>query len=316
MRNSENMPLDELARILRAVADPARLRLLRLCFDQPTSVSELAAAVADSEPNVSRHLKQLATVGLLRRARRGQRVEYLPMIGGGFAAELALQLLTRIDPADPGLQQARARLRALESESEPHEALLGSSRLGRALAAALESALGRDVAGLRILARAGNREVLEVLARWPAKVTLRVDAAAERGALQAWADANGARFEFLSRRQAREAQPFDVCIESPGRAELQSAVQVPAWLEKTRRSVAAHGVLWCAVPYDALEDGGAAPPLRLRALLDEQGLDCLTLVPVEAEGHHLLVARSRARIAPGAHAADMSISLRRPAFGP
>jgi hypothetical protein len=54
----------------------------------------------------------------------------------------------------------------------------------------------------------------------------------------------------------------------------------------------------------------------LRALLDEQGLDCLTLVPVEAEGHHLLVVRSRARIAPNAPAADMTISLRRPAFGP
>ena len=65
--------------MLRAVSDPARLRLLRLCFDQPTSVSELAAAVADSEPNVSRQLKQLATAGLLRRARRGQSVEYLPM---------------------------------------------------------------------------------------------------------------------------------------------------------------------------------------------------------------------------------------------
>jgi DNA-binding transcriptional ArsR family regulator len=95
------LPIDDLARMLRAVSDPARLRLLRLCFDQPTSVSELAAAVADSEPNVSRQLKQLATAGLLRRARRGQSVEYLPMIGGGFAAELALQLLARIDPVDP-----------------------------------------------------------------------------------------------------------------------------------------------------------------------------------------------------------------------
>ena len=68
-----------MVRALRAVADPARLRLLRLCSDQPTSVSELAAATADSEPNVSRQLKQLALAGLLRRVRRGQRVEYLPV---------------------------------------------------------------------------------------------------------------------------------------------------------------------------------------------------------------------------------------------
>ena len=74
LRNNEILPIDDIARMLRAVSDPARLRLLRLCFDQPTSVAELAAAVADSEPNVSRQLKQLATAGLLRRARRGQSV--------------------------------------------------------------------------------------------------------------------------------------------------------------------------------------------------------------------------------------------------
>ena len=65
-----------LARLLRAAADPVRLRLLRLCADGPVGVSELAAALGESEPNVSRHLKQLATEGFLRRARRGQRVEY------------------------------------------------------------------------------------------------------------------------------------------------------------------------------------------------------------------------------------------------
>jgi hypothetical protein len=301
--------------MLRAVADPARLRLLRLCFDQPTSVSELAAAVSDSEPNVSRHLKQLATAGLLRRARRGQCVEYLPIIGGGPAAALTLQLLARIDPADPGLQVARARLRALEAESAPADGLLGSSRLGRNLAAVLESAFGRDIDGLRVVARAGNREVLEVLARWRAQVTLRVDIPAERGALQSWADASGARFEFLSGRQARESQPFDVCIELPGRAELQSAAQVPAWLEKTRRCVSGHGILWCAVPYDILDGMGAAPPLKLRALLDEQGFDCLTLEPVEAEGRHLLVARSRARPRPADASSVAPKSLQRPAVG-
>ena len=103
-----------MVRALRAVADPARLRLLRLCSDQPTSVSELAAATADSEPNVSRQLKQLALAGLLRRVRRGQRVEYLPVADSGFARDLLGLLLQRLDPDDPALREARARLRAIE----------------------------------------------------------------------------------------------------------------------------------------------------------------------------------------------------------
>ena len=100
---------DGMARALRAVADPARVRLLRLCADRPTSVSELAAATSDSEPNVSRHLKQLALVGLLRRVRRGQRVEYLPVSEAGFAADLLGLLLQRFSSDDAGLREARAR---------------------------------------------------------------------------------------------------------------------------------------------------------------------------------------------------------------
>ena len=274
LRNNEILPIDDLARMLRAVSDPARLRLLRLCFDQPTRVSELAAAVADSEPNVSRQLKQLATAGLLRRARRGQSVEYLPMIGGGFAAELALQLLARIDPVDPELCEARARLRALETGGATAAELLASSRLGRALAAALD---------------------VELLARRPSRVTLRIDTAVERAVVQRWAESEGLVFDYRNAKQTRESPPYDVCVEVPRLNELRELAQVSPWLGRLRDVLGDDGVLWLALPYDLLDHDGIAPPLRLRALLDEQGFDCLTLAPVEAEGRHLLITRSRAR---------------------
>jgi DNA-binding transcriptional ArsR family regulator len=295
LRNNEMLPIDDLARMLRAVSDPARLRLLRLCFDQPTSVSELAAAVADSEPNVSRQLKQLATAGLLRRARRGQSVEYLPMIGGGFAAELALQLLARIDPVDPELCEARARLRALETGGATAADLLASSRLGRALAAALDVALARDATGERVLAHVGHRELLELLARRPSSVTLRIDTAVERSVVQRWAESEGLVFDYRNAKQTRDSPPYDVCIEVPRPNELRDLAQVSPWLGRLRDVLGDNGVLWLALPYDLLEQDGVAPPLRLRALLDEQGFDCLTLAPVEAEGRHLLITRSRAR---------------------
>ena len=296
LRNNEILPIDDLARMLRAVSDPARLRLLRLCFDQPTSVSELAAAVADSEPNVSRQLKQLATAGLLRRARRGQSVEYLPMIGGGFAAELALQLLARIDPVDPELCEARARLRALETGGATAAELLASSRLGRALAAALDVALARDDAtGARVLAHVGHRELLELLARRPSRVTLRIDTAVERTVVQRWADSEGLVFDYRNAKQTRESPPYDVCVEVPRPNELRELAQVSPWLGRLHDVLGDDGVLWLALPYDLLDHDGIAPPLRLRSLLDEQGFDCLTLAPVEAEGRHLLITRSRAR---------------------
>ena len=295
LRNNEILPIDDLARMLRAVSDPARLRLLRLCFDQPTSVSELAAAVADSEPNVSRQLKQLATAGLLRRARRGQSVEYLPMIGGGFAAELALQLLARIDPVDPELCEARARLRALETGGATAADLLASSRLGRALASALDVALARDATGERVLAHVGHRELLELLARRPSSVTLRIDTAVERTVVQRWAESEGLVFDYRNAKQTRESPPYDVCVEVPRPNELRDLAQVSPWLGRLRDVLGDNGVLWLALPYDLLEQDGVAPPLRLRALLDEQGFDCLTLAPVEAEGRHLLITRSRAR---------------------
>ena len=67
LQNCEIRKMSEIERWAnrwRAVADERRLRLLRLCADGPATVSALATATGDSEPNVSRQLKQLATAGL------------------------------------------------------------------------------------------------------------------------------------------------------------------------------------------------------------------------------------------------------------
>lgn len=309
LRNSETVDAasaEEMAKVLRAVSEPSRLRLLRLCYDQPTSVSELAAAVSDSEPNVSRQLKQLATAGLVRRARRGQRVEYLPVMDVGFAAEVVALLLSRLNATDPVLREARDRLRALESAGSMSRDGLVPSRLGRSLALALESMLGTssaDPAGSppRLLVRVAHPELLDVLARRAATVTLRADTVEERAALQRWSadaaatapDGDRAVFEIGSARQARHAAPFDVCIDAPRPGELQAPVQVAASLGRLRATLLPHGLLWCVVPYELLEQDGGAPPSRLRALLAAQGFECLTVAPLEADGRHVLVAHAR-----------------------
>ena len=312
---------DELARALRAVADPARLRLLRLCADRPTSVSELAAATSDSEPNVSRHLKQLAQAGWLRRVRRGQRVEYQPTAEKGVVADLLGLLLARLSADDAALREARARLRAIEAGARA--ALRGSaadwvvtSRLGRSLRGALGADFDRDVAGARVLVRSQHRELLEALlqnaphgaARADApRVTLRAASKPEKNVLQSWLEAEGLRAEVMTSGEVRKGGTFDVCYESPLPDELREPAQLEALLQRARAQLTEDGVLWCVVPYDLLEAEGA-PPLRLRARLADSGFDCLSLAPVEAEGRHVLLARARPRSTRPAASQHLSLS--------
>lgn len=68
--------LEAVAEQFRALAEPARLRLMQALFAGESSVQELAAATGLSQANTSKHLSTLATAGLLRRRRDGVRVLY------------------------------------------------------------------------------------------------------------------------------------------------------------------------------------------------------------------------------------------------
>lgn len=77
-------PLDaddanRLARALRTIADPARLRLLSLIQAQPDGeacVCHLTVPLGLSQPTVSHHLKVLRDAGLVERERRGSWAYY------------------------------------------------------------------------------------------------------------------------------------------------------------------------------------------------------------------------------------------------
>ena len=103
------MAISDLTQCLSALADPARLRLLALCAAVPVPVSDLAAALGASEPTISRHLKALASVGLVRRARRGQFVEYSLVTDGPFGV-LVVEALRFVPQDDPALHRAQRRL--------------------------------------------------------------------------------------------------------------------------------------------------------------------------------------------------------------
>jgi ArsR family transcriptional regulator len=80
-----------LARTLKALADPARLRLLSLIAAHEggeACVCDLVEPVGLSQPTVSHHLKQLTDAGLVTREKRGVWA-YFTIVPG------ALQSVTR-----------------------------------------------------------------------------------------------------------------------------------------------------------------------------------------------------------------------------
>jgi len=94
---------------LEAVAETTRLRLLALLSEAELTVSELVAILGQSQPRVSRHLKLLVEAGLVERHREGAWA-FFRLADRGARAELARDVLSRIEPDDPLLSSDRTRL--------------------------------------------------------------------------------------------------------------------------------------------------------------------------------------------------------------
>ena len=70
---------ERLAQVLKALADPTRLRLVSLVAahaDAEACVCDLTDPVGLSQPTVSHHMKQLAGAGLVTREQRGKWAYY------------------------------------------------------------------------------------------------------------------------------------------------------------------------------------------------------------------------------------------------
>lgn len=107
-----NYVTEQLVEHLKALADPARLRIVTLCAQGECSVSELTRVLGLSQPRVSQHLKQLCAVGLLERFRDGHFVYYRLPAGGRHAA-LRRKLLALIPADDERFAEDIERLRRL-----------------------------------------------------------------------------------------------------------------------------------------------------------------------------------------------------------
>jgi DNA-binding transcriptional ArsR family regulator len=282
---------------LKAAGEPSRLRLLALCGEGALTVSDLAQAMRQSEPRVSRHLKILCEAGLLARTREGQWVRYGLCADAG-AVSFVRGLLLQVDRRHPLLVRDRAEARAAQA-LEPHGSPPGSQpRLERALRAFVESSgFGQPASVLLV-----GAVHLELLARAPVSTVLAPSRRAAQ-AVRSFAEARGLNCRVLAAARpgefgeqdfARAGGPFDAVLCSPpgGSEEVLGVL-----LAQLAPRVAPGGHLWIFQRYESLENAHARivehPLARLRRLLGEAKLSCERLSPIEADGEHLLAAAAR-----------------------
>jgi len=103
--------------VLKAVAEPTRLRLLALLARGELNVKDLTRILNQSQPRISRHLRLLAEAGLVERAPEGSWV-YFRLAEAGPARDLAFEMLQLLDPADPVLERDARRAGGIQAERQ------------------------------------------------------------------------------------------------------------------------------------------------------------------------------------------------------
>ncbi len=146
---------------LKALAQPVRLRLVALCTHGECSVSELTGVLAQSQPRISQHLKQLCDAGLLQRFRDGHFV-YYRLAGQGGDEALLRRLLALVPQNEPVFDRDIARLRELRSGQE--EPLTTSGEDDRPLHRALVELTVAAPVGDLIDVGSGQGRILKLLA--------------------------------------------------------------------------------------------------------------------------------------------------------
>jgi ubiquinone/menaquinone biosynthesis C-methylase UbiE/DNA-binding transcriptional ArsR family regulator len=109
MSGSAHLRFDALNAALKAAGEDTRLRVLVLLAEAELTVSDLTQILRQSQPRISRHLKLLVEAGLVERFREGAWA-FFRLAEHGATAELARELVARLDPADPNAVRDRERL--------------------------------------------------------------------------------------------------------------------------------------------------------------------------------------------------------------
>ncbi len=70
------LALQHIAALLKALGDPMRLRILQVLHRGEASVTDITTAVNGQQPNISKHLQNLAKAGLVQSRKDGLQTLY------------------------------------------------------------------------------------------------------------------------------------------------------------------------------------------------------------------------------------------------
>ncbi|PHS27788.1 MAG: ArsR family transcriptional regulator [Robiginitomaculum sp.] len=105
--------MEQLVTALRAIGEPTRLRILSLLSRGELTVSELVNVLGQSQPRVSRHIKLLASAGIIERLPEGTWVFYR-LADHGRGQRIAQSIIALLDDADRVLARDLERLDAVK----------------------------------------------------------------------------------------------------------------------------------------------------------------------------------------------------------
>lgn len=161
--------------MLKAAAEPTRLRILVLLAAGELNVKDLTRILGQSQPRISRHLKLLTEAGLIERTRDGSWA-YFQLLVDGPGGTLVRQLLSGIDGNDSVLLRDRERADSVKREREAvaqayfqqHAAEWDRIRalhvMESEVEAAIRAALGPGPFGLLLDLGTGTGRILELFA--------------------------------------------------------------------------------------------------------------------------------------------------------
>ncbi len=105
---------DDYVDCLKSIAEPSRLRILRLLSAGDLTVSDLTTILGQSQPRVSRHLKLLLETNLINRWQEGSWALFR-LVSTGDKANLIKSLLDNLSPDDPVILRDLERLEEVKS---------------------------------------------------------------------------------------------------------------------------------------------------------------------------------------------------------
>lgn len=103
--------------MLKAAAEPTRLRILVLLAGGELNVKDLTRILGQSQPRISRHLKLLTEAGLIERTQDGSWA-YFQLVPEGPTGALVRPIIEQLNTEDVLLQRDRARAEQVKRERE------------------------------------------------------------------------------------------------------------------------------------------------------------------------------------------------------